>query len=1055
MSSLFTHLHVHSHYSLLKALPKLPALVAAAKKEGCAALALTDLGNLYGAIEFYQECVKKEIKPIIGLDAHVGEGQHITLLCETDEGYTNLMGLVTAANFANASLEATHTEQGLTFTRDMFAQFSKGIIAILPALRGELAPALRARDLDRASRIISTYSDIFGSNNLFIEIGLHEDMDGHNDLMTLVRRFAKEHEIPTIAGQEVYYLEREDRRAWMTQRAVENKGHQPDTTDADDADLAFHTQTEMIRLFGSDSTELHNTLILSERCNVTLTLGKFIFPTFPLPPEKTSDQLLRELCMRGLKARGLEGSPEVLERLDYELGIIEFKGYAMYFLVVEDLLRFARENNIYNNIRGSVAGSMTTYLLQITKIDPLAYKIPFERFLNPERPSAPDIDMDFADDRRDEVIAYVRKTYGEDKVAQIGTFGTMLARGVVRDVARALRHPYGVGDRIAKEIPMGQQGFPMTLDRALKENVELKKMFDEEDDVREVITLGKKIEGCARHISVHAAGVVISPKPLVTYSPLQLDPKGGKIITQYDMYSVGEDGVGLTKFDFLGIRNLTILASAVALVDKTRGIKINIDEVPIDDPKTFKMLARGETEGTFQLNGAGMTKWLVELRPSTIHDINAMVALYRPGPMQFIPDYIKRKHNPALVSYLDPALEPILKQTYGTLVYQDDLLMMANQLAGYSWGEVDKFRKAVGKKIPEEMAKQKEKFIEGCISHSSWPRRKAEEVWAWIEPFAAYGFNKAHSASYGLIAYQTSYLKANYPVEYMTAVLSAEAGNIDTVAIMVAECKRMKIPILAPDVNESLGDFTAVRTETSIKNPDAIRFGLYSIKNFGTAVADMIIEERTQNGAFTSLSDFLSRVKGQTLNKRGLESLVQCGALDRIAPEGGRSTMMAHTDLMLEYYRDHVKESAQDSLFNTESSDLRLTPVAPVSTEIMLKWEKELLGLYVSGHPLDRLKEALGARMNIHDLKTKAPKGVMVVAAGMIEESRVILTRGGDQMAFIKIADYEGSLEAVVFPKMYAQYRSILLPEALVAMKGKLTTRNGELSMVVEKLKAL
>jgi DNA polymerase-3 subunit alpha len=616
-------------------------------------------------------------------------------------------------------------------------------------------------------------------------------------------------------------------------------------------------------------------------------------------------------------------------------------------------------------------------------------------------------------------------------------------------------------------------------------------MYDEEDETREIIDLGKKIEGCARHVGVHAAGVVISPKPLIEYAPLQKDPKGGKLITQYDMYSVGEDGAGLTKFDFLGIRNLTILASAVKLVERTRNIKIDMENIPLDDKRTFAMLARGETEGTFQLNGAGMTKWLVELRPSTIHDINAMVALYRPGPMQFIPDYIKRKHNPFLVSYLDPAMEPILKQTYGVLVYQDDLLIMANVFAGYSWGEVDKFRKAVGKKIPEEMAAQKEKFIKGCVEHSKWPLKKAQEVWAWIEPFAAYGFNKAHSASYGRVAYQTAYLKANYPVEYMSAVLTAESGDIDTISIMVAECKRMHIPVLAPDVNESFGDFTVVsleaqqkvaeengleahsaesagaargpfRKELSAQPTQGIRFGLYSIKNFGRGVADSIIAERKQNGKFTSLADFLSRVADQNLNKKGLESLIECGALDSLGDptqsDNGRGQMLHALEMLLQYHRDATRDTSQDSLFammSTGPAELKLPPAPEATMEQRLLWEKELLGLYVSGHPLDKFKERLAKRrMTLSQLRTVKP-GVVTVTGGMIEDIRVILTKNGDQMAFIKLADYDGSIEAVVFPKSFAEHKEILKAESCIALKGKLSSRNGELSLVADDLKAL
>lgn len=994
MSARFVHLHVHSHYSLLKALPKIPDLVAAAKAEGCEALALTDIDHLYGAIEFYKECKAAGIKPIIGLDANLGGGKRLLLYAKNIAGYQNLLAIVTQANL--------ESDGSPLVSRDNLEAHKEGLITLDPK---------------------ST----------------------------------------EVALPEIYYLKPDDRRAWETMRAIENRGAEGDEMLEED-DFYFPTAAQMQERY--TEAQLQKTLDIAGECELELQIGKFIFPEFVLPEGVTADQRLRELCMAGLKSRGLEGRQDVLERLNYELGIIEFKGYAAYFLVVEDLIRFARESGIYTTIRGSVAGSMTTYLLQITAIDPLEYKIPFERFLNPERPSAPDIDMDYADNRRDEVIEYARRKYGEDKVAQIGTFGTMLARGVVRDVARAMGHPYGLGDRIAKEIPFGSQGFPMTLDRALEEAPDLAKIYKSERDAKEIIDLGKKIEGCARHISVHAAGVVIAPRPLLEYAPLQRDPKGGKIITEYDMYSVGEDGVGLTKFDFLGIRNLSILAAAVELIEKTRGVKIDIERIPLDDKKTYEMLTRGETEGTFQLNGSGMTRFLKELRPTTIHDINAMVALFRPGPMQFIPQYIERKHNPSLVRYFDPAMEPILKQTYGVLVYQDDLLMMANQLAGYTWGEVDKFRKAVGKKIPEEMEKQKEKFIEGCVEHSKWPRKKAEAVWAWIEPFAAYGFNKAHAASYGKVAYQTSYLKANYPAEYMTAVLSAEAGDVDTVGIMVAECKRMDIPVLPPDINESYGDFTAIMGKSAETEEakrlaagaaeDAIRFGLYSIKNFGQGVADAIIKEREHGGRFTSISDFLRRLSGETLNKKSLEALIQCGALDSL---GERGRLMAGVETLLEFHRQSQKDSSQDSLFaglGGAAGEVSLPQTEPAPLSTKLAWEKELLGLYVSGHPLDQYREKLAKRpMNISEMRERVRPGMTTVTGGIIEDIRTILTRSGDQMAFVKLGDGSGTIEAVVFPKSFTEYKELLKPDSCIALKGRLSNRNGELSFVAEKLKAL
>ncbi len=1099
----FTNLHVHSHYSLLQALPKLPDLIAAAKNEGCTALALTDLGNLYGAIEFIKECKKKGIKPILGVDVRLAtDGNHrLVLLAENEAGYRNMLALVTDSYLAEKGDESETVKH--LVTRENLRAHAVGLIAIAPSLCGEIASALHAQTTDHAEKLIHEYRDIFGDNNFYLEISKHEELDGHDELMLKLSALAENIGTPLVAGQEVFYINRDDRRAWETLRKIENSGVHGGGVDenggigAEEADCPFMCAAEMAEKFSDMPEALANTNKIADRCNVDLTLGKFVFPTFVLPEGKTNDDVLRELCMKGLKARNLEGQPEVLERLEYELNIIKMKGYAVYFLVVEDLIRFSRENGIYSNIRGSVAGSMTTYLLQITKIDPLVYKIPFERFLNPERPSAPDIDMDFADERREEVINYARAKYGADHVAQIGTFGTMLARGVVRDVTRALGYPYGLGDRIAKEIPFGSQGFAMTLDRALNENPELAKIY-KEDEAKEIIDLGKKIEGCARHISVHAAGVVISPLPLVHYSPMQHDPKGGKLITQYDMYSVGEDGVGLTKFDFLGIRNLTILANAVDIIKKTRGITVDIENVRVDDAKTFAMLARGETEGTFQLNGPGMTKWLVELQPTTIHDINAMVALYRPGPMESIPQYIERKKNPTLTHYLDPRMRQYLDASFGLLVYQDDVLLTAITLGGYSWLEADKLRKAMGKKIPEVMQAEKDKLLKKLIEYGKLTPQLADKLWKLIEPFAAYGFGKAHAASYGKVAYQTSYLKANFPVEYMSAVLTAESGDIDTISIMVGECRRIKIPVLPPDVNESFGDFTAILADPVTRAPttaatcegysnfsaeklpevassvtrqtpfsdtavvgaqaaqDSIRFGLYSIKNFGRGVADSVIAEREANGQFTSLSDFLRRVTTNGLNKRGLESLIQCGALDRF---GERAQMSAAIEQLLEYHRDATKEQSHDSLFadlGSSVADVHLPTTEPATLEQRLEWEKELLGLYVSGHPLDRYREKLAKRpMNINQLKQKVRVGVDIVTAGMLANVRIILTQKGDQMAFLKLADDEGAIEAVAFPKTFTEYKDIIKQDACIAIKGKISNRNNELSIIIDKMKKL
>ncbi|MDE2041417.1 MAG: DNA polymerase III subunit alpha, partial [Patescibacteria group bacterium] len=671
---------------------------------------------------------------------------------------------------------------------------------------------LKGRSQDKAREVAEFYKKVFG-DRLYIEITMHPEIDGHEAAMRTLAEFAKNQGIPITAAHDVYYLKPGDRFARETLVRVNSHTDQSERiSDSDEDDFSFIAPERALELFRDMPEAMENTAKIAEACNLELKLGNWVFPDFKVESGMKPDEELKRLVYEGFARRGIEQTETIVARAEYELKVIRDKGYAPYFLVVADLLRHAHENGILSNIRGSVSGSMVTFLAGITNINPLVYEIPFERFLNPDRPSAPDIDMDYADDRRDDMIEYVRRKYGADKVAQIGTFGTMMARGSVRDVARAMGFPYEVGDRISKLIPMGSQGFPMTIDHALETVPELAAIYREEEDTRRIIDMAKKIEGCARHIGVHAAGVVVAPTTLTDFTPLQFDPKGeGKIITQYDMYSIEE--AGLLKFDFLGLKNLTIIADTIARVKKIDALDIDVDTIPVDDAKTFEMLARGETADLFQLNGDGMTRFLKDLKPSTIHDINAMVALYRPGPMQFIPDYIARKHDPSLVKYLDPALEHILKKTYGVLVYQDDLLIMAHDLAGYSWIEVDKFRKAVGKKIPEEMAQQKEKFIKGSMQHSKWSEKKAKEIWKWIEPFAAYGFNKAHSVSYGRVAYITAYLKAHWPEIYLSAVLTSEQGETEKVAETIAECKRMNIPVLPPDVNESFSQFTVVKAQ--------------------------------------------------------------------------------------------------------------------------------------------------------------------------------------------------------------------------------------------------
>ena len=973
-------------------------------------LALTDSGNLYGAIEFYKECLEAGIKPIIGVDFYVAarsrldkenrvddQRTRLVLLAENMEGYKNLLKLVTYSY-----LEGFYYKPRVD--RELLEKYNEGLIAI--------------------AKEPKYYKEIFGD------------------------RFYPESE---LAIYDVYYLEPEDKPILETIRSIQEHSNRGDIFD-EEGDMHFRTEKVAEKDYKTNPKALENTAKIAEKCNLKLELGKWVFPALEIHGGLSPDEALRQVVLEGVNRRELEKTPEVMDRLEYELKVVKNKGYSKYFLVVADLLRFARENGILTNTRGSVAGSLVSYLTGITTVNPLDFQLPFERFLNPDRPSAPDIDMDIADNRRDEMIEYARKKYGTEHVAQIGTFGTMMARGAVRDVTRALGFSYELGDRIAKLIPFGMQGFAMTLDRAMKENHDLKKLYGEDNDTKTIIDTAKKIEGNARHISVHAAGVVISPTALTDYTALQYDTKGEKkIITQYDMYSIEE--AGLLKFDFLGIRNLSIIADTLERIKKIEDKEIKFEDIPIDDKKTYEMLARGETEGTFQLNGDGMTRALMELKPTVIHDINVMVALYRPGPMDNIQEYIARKHGKKPVSYLHPKMKSFLDKTYGVLVYQDDLLMTAIEVAGYSWGEVDKFRKAVGKKIPEEMKKQHIMFVEGCIKNGGMSKDKAEALWDLFVPFQGYGFNKAHAASYGHIAYVTAYLKANFSAIYMSAVLTAESGDVDTVGIMVNECKRMGVEVLPPAINESFSQFSVI-PPASYK----IRFGLTTIKNFGQDISSAITAERKANGKFKDLPDFLSRIKNKNLNKKSLEALIKCGALDEF---GERGKLLANLDRLLDYHREIANAPKnQDSLFGLMTDAATIPPLrlenAPEATQKdRLAWEKELLGLYISGHPLEPYREKISAlKVNIEKL-SELHENTETVIAGLVEQVRDVLTKGNERMVFMRLSDFSGVIEVAIFPRILSEFRAFVQPDACIAIKGRVSKRKGETSFIAEKIKAL
>lgn len=1052
----FTHLHVHSHYSLLNALPKIPELIKAAKEDNMKALALTDNCNFYGAISFYEACKKNDIKPIIGIDAYlalrtrhdkeagVDKGwNRLILLAKNKAGYVNLIKLITSAH-----LEGFYYKPRID--KELIEKYNSDLVCISPSFSGDIVQALKNKDKEKAKSLLEWYKNIFP--DFYIEITHHPEISGHEEAMKDLIDFARETKTPIVAAHDVYYINKEDRLARETLVSIQSHGPQEKGGWNDEEDDFSFLKTEEIKKRFKDTPDaIENTQKIVDMCNLEITLGEWKFPNYVIESGRTPDEELRYFVYeKGLKFRDVELTDEVRDRIEYELKVIADKGYATYFLAVSDILRFARKNDIMSNTRGSAAGSLVSYLMGITIVDPIKLKLPFERFLNPERPSAPDIDMDFADDKRDSVIEYCRDKYGKEHVAQIGTFGTMMARGSVRDTARALGFSYNTGDKIAKLIPMGAQGFPMTIDRAMDEVPELKELYEKDVETKEIVDMAKKIEGCARHIGVHAAGVVISPDPLVEDVPLQYDPKGSeKLITQYDMHAVGEDGVGLLKFDLLGLKNLTIVGNTIKLVRKLKEEDINPNKIPLDDDTTYKMLARGETAATFQLNGSGMTRFLKELKPTNILDINAMVALYRPGPMAFIPDYIERKHNPLKVKYIDERFKEFLEPTFGILIYQDDIMLIAVHFAGYSWGEADKFRKAMGKKIPELMAEQKEKFFKGCAEHGKMPKEKIQSLWEQIETFAAYGFNKAHAASYGRLAYLTSYLKANYPVLYMTSVLTSESGDTEKVAEMVSECKRIGIEVLPPDINESFSDFTVVG--------DNIRFGLTTVKNFGEGIAQTIIEERKKKGKFKSVADFLERIQDRNLNKKSLESLIKCGAFDNLRERG---ELLNNLEYLLQYNKEHMEQGKdQNSLFGGiegGESNLKLERTEPASAEQKLSWEKELLGLFVSGHPLDKFKEKLEKRgANIEKIKKEAKENTIVTIAGIIDDTRDILTKKGDRMMFLKISDLSGSMETVVFPRVFEEFKEMLVPDTCVAIKGKMSHRNGEPSIILDKMKKL
>ena len=1052
----FVHLHTHSHYSLLDGLPTIPALVERAKALGMDAVALTDHGVLYGAIEFYKEAHRQGVKPIIGLEAYVAPNRltdkrpkiddspyHLTLLAATAEGYKNLLKLSTVAH-----LEGFYYKPRVDHA--LLQAHSGGLIALSGCLGGEVPQALLAGDEAGARRTVELYRNIFGPENYFLELQIHPTLPDQEKVNPLLVRLAEATRTPLVATQDSHYLDIDDQEAQDALVCIQTGKLLSDTSrlNMTGTDLHFASAEVMTKAFASLPEAVSNTVRIADRCNLELALGQWIFPSFTIPGRGSADEYLRQLAERGLSERLSSATVEANDRLKSELSIIQQKGYATYFLVVADFVAWARAQGIISTTRGSAAGSLVAFALGITTVNPLEYRLPFERFLNPWRPSPPDIDMDFADNRRDEVIAFVKQQYGEDHVAQIVTFGTMQARAAVRDIGRVLGYPYSLCDRVAKMIPVGAQGFHVTIEKAVATTPDLRQLAQEDPRVQRLLDLARKVEGCARHASVHAAGVVVAPRPLVEFTPLQREAGGEHMVTQYEMHSI--EDVGLLKMDFLGIRNLSILGNAVNLIEKIHGLRIDLQSIPLDDKKTYRLLADGETMGLFQLSGSGMTRYLKELRPTTIHDIMAMVALFRPGPMNSIPEFIRRKHNSKLITYLDPRLKPILERSYGIITYQDDVLLIAIELAGYTWEQADRLRRAMGKKIQAVMAAERERFIQGCLEHAKLSGEKAESLWHLIEPFAAYGFNKAHAASYGMVAYQTAYLKANYPAEYMTAVLAAESGDLETVAEIVGECRRMGIEVLPPLLNESDENFTRL-------DPFHIRFGLLAIKNIGADLAHLVIEERRRHGPFSSLTDFLRRMQSRNFNRKFLESLIKSGALSEW---GERQMLLTHVDALLKYSRSsgELAHSAQGSLFGATTSmlpELTLEPSEPATKQQLLLWERELLGLYVTEHPLQEFASLLAdIVVPVNHLSAYRINDI-VALAGIVESVRQITTKAGEPMCFVRFADVSGSIEAVVFPTVFQTSPACWRIDTALVVAGRMSDRDGERKLVIEKAEEL
>lgn len=1054
----FVHLHTHSEFSLLDGACRLPEMVEKAAALGMPAVALTDHGVMYGVVPFYQEARKAGIKPIIGCEVYVARGSrfdrgqvkeksnyHLTLLAKDNTGYINLMHLA-----SQAFLEGFYYKPRVDI--EALRERSQGLIALSGCMGGEISRELAAGNRPGAIAAARTYAEIFGRDDFFIEIQ-DQGLEGQRELCGSLVELAAEVGLGIVATNDVHYLEEEDSEIQDILLCIQTGKTVADTDRMhfDSNQFYFKSPREMAENFPKWPEALENTVRIAERCNVELDLGKFLLPDYQVPEGHTLESYLEELCLAGFSKKYAADNTEARARLEHELGIIKQTGFAGYFLIVWDFIAFAKSREIpVGPGRGSGAGSLVANVLGITNVDPLEHGLLFERFLNSERISMPDLDIDFCYERRGEVIEYVTQKYGEDKVAQIVTFGTMAARAAVRDAGRALGFAYGKVDKIAKMIP---EVLFIKIEVALKSSDELREVYANDAEAKRLIDIAIGLEGMARHDSVHAAGVVIAKETLPNHVPLQRK-SGSDVVTQYPMNVI--ENIGLLKMDFLGLRTLTVIDKAVRNVRRTRVVDVDIDAVDLSDEETFELLRRGETLGVFQLESSGMRALLRKLVPTVFADIVALVALYRPGPMQggLVDAFVDRKHGRGESKYLHPLMKPILEDTYGVIVYQEQVMRIATDLAGYTLGEADVLRKAMGKKQAEMMAEQRQKFVDGCVGNGI-AKKLAVEIFEQIDHFAGYGFNKSHSVAYAIISVQTAYLKCHYPVEYMAAILTSVIDNKDKVALYVNECRRLGIEVKPPCVNESDSDFTVV-------GPKSIRFGMAAIRNVGEGPTSEIVKARAAGEKFTSIFDFCRRVENSALNKRVLESLIKSGAMDAFG--NSRKHHLSIYEKAIDDAASHRKhlDSGQFSMFDLSELGQE-SPPGNIDVEEMPKLElltaeKEMLGIFVSDNPLLDIADSLAAAVSFSLGEAKDPErkdGTRCVLGGIVAKVNKITTRKGEPMAFVEIEDLEGSIEAVIFPKIFESNAKLLTKDSMIVASGRLDRKDDEVKLIVDSISPL